>query len=398
MAQKLIFATRHCYLDWSNGASITAREILCALAHFGWDVHVLTGCKLDSPDSIDQIIADRLLTDVRQLKPASNSSFTLRVFNDHGIRSILFCPTIASKNPLPDEQKHFLRILQSTIANIRPNILLTYDGDTLGYEILRMAKNARMKTVTLLQNLAYTHKEYFKDVDAVLVPSEFTKKYYAKTLRLKPVAIPPLMAKETPNFCKNGKQRQFVTFVNPAPGKGMAWFAKIAKVLSDKSPDIKFLVVEARGKIDSLGLTGTLLLDVHNLYKMSITPYPSEFLQVSKLMLIPSYYEETFGRVAVEAMMNGIPVISSNRGALPEAVGDAGILLPIPGRFQPTSVEVPSDEEVAQWVDAITNLWYDNTAYRLMSQKGREYSAKWGWEVVAQQYTSFFSSLLNNRT
>lgn len=40
----------------------------------------------------------------------------------------------------------------------------------------------------------------------------------------------------------------------------------------------------------------------------------------AKLVLVPSMWEEAFGRVAVEALLLNIPVIVSNRGGLPEAV------------------------------------------------------------------------------
>ncbi len=51
-----------------------------------------------------------------------------------------------------------------------------------------------------------------------------------------------------------------------------------------------------------------------------------EYVRHATVLLLPSLHEG-FGRTALEAMSAGIPVIASNRGAIPEVVGDAGLLL-----------------------------------------------------------------------
>jgi len=43
--------------------------------------------------------------------------------------------------------------------------------------------------------------------------------------------------------------------------------------------------------------------------------------------VVPSLYEG-FGLPAAEAMACGVPLISTSGGALPEVVGDAGIIVP----------------------------------------------------------------------
>jgi glycosyltransferase involved in cell wall biosynthesis len=65
-----------------------------------------------------------------------------------------------------------------------------------------------------------------------------------------------------------------------------------------------------------------------------------EAYAASKLVVVPSRVEETFGRVPAEAMVSGIPCAVSNRGGLPEVVGDTG--------------EVVTDiEQTDAWIEAI---------------------------------------------
>lgn len=49
------------------------------------------------------------------------------------------------------------------------------------------------------------------------------------------------------------------------------------------------------------------------------------FLAMSKVVLVPSRWPEPFGRVAVEAMANGIPTLASRAGGLAEIVGDGSL-------------------------------------------------------------------------
>ena len=52
----------------------------------------------------------------------------------------------------------------------------------------------------------------------------------------------------------------------------------------------------------------------------------------TRVLLMPSIWEEPFGRLPVEAGACGIPTLASARGGLPESVGDGGILIDRGGR------------------------------------------------------------------
>ena len=61
------------------------------------------------------------------------------------------------------------------------------------------------------------------------------------------------------------------------------------------------------------------------------TDLPAEYHRLDALVL-PSLtrrnWKEQFGRVLVEAMASGVPVIGSDSGAIPGVVGDAGLIVP----------------------------------------------------------------------
>ena len=108
---------------------------------------------------------------------------------------------------------------------------------------------------------------------------------------------------------------------------------------------------------------------------------------------MPSLWNESFGRVAAEAMLNGIPVLASNRGALPETIGDAGYLFDIPARYTPETRELPTPEEVEPWVETIIRLWDDPTEYDPRSQAARAHAQQWHPTRLAPIYRDFFSSV-----
>jgi len=64
---------------------------------------------------------------------------------------------------------------------------------------------------------------------------------------------------------------------------------------------------------------------INHLGKVADNLLPDVY-RCADLLLFPSWYEG-FGLPVLEAMASGVPVVASNRGSLPEVVGDAGVLV-----------------------------------------------------------------------
>jgi glycosyltransferase involved in cell wall biosynthesis len=186
---------------------------------------------------------------------------------------------------------------------------------------------------------------------------------------------------------------RYLTFVNPQATKGLYVVARIAEQLARRRPDIPVLVVEGRARGRALEKTGVDLSWAKNLFGMANTTDPRKFYAVTKVLLMPSLWNESFGLVAAEAMLNGIPVLASNRGALPEVVGEGGLLFDIPARYTPETRDVPTAEEVEPWVETIIRLWDDEAFYRQRSEKALSWSQRWHPDKLRPLYVEFFSNL-----
>ena len=228
--KRLLFASYHFYLDPSNGASITAREMLLVLARHGWKVSTFCGCGLDfqKPEAVRQLLADRNISIVHEVKNTGAVPFTLAFFHDGLLKSSAFLPEENLHVPSQEAGTAFLDLLHEHIQQVKPHILVTYGGYWLGKLLLRWGNELHLKNVVLLQNLVYSDPSYFHDVDLTIVPSQFAADHYAETLKLKTTPIPPMMDWSIFQCNRDELSRQYVTFINPEPGKGVYVFAQIA--------------------------------------------------------------------------------------------------------------------------------------------------------------------------
>ena len=88
------------------------------------------------------------------------------------------------------------------------------------------------------------------------------------------------------------------------------------------------------------------------------------------VFVYPSFFEG-FGFPPLEAMAAGVPVIISNRGALPESAGEAAIMV---NPYKP--------EELAE---AIAEVLEDRGLRETLRAKGRAHAAKFSWDRAAQE-------------
>ena len=394
----LLFSSYHCYLDDSSGAALSTRDLLELLACRGWSCRVFCGPHLDFEDGrgAAQLLRDRAVSFDERAAMVGPVPFSLLHFQQGGVPVTVYDTPAAGSypEPTPYEGGSFLALLDRLLEQVQPDILLTYGGHWLAQEIMACAQRRCVAVVFSLRNLEYRRADIFRPVDAVLVPSRFAQAHYRRTLGLECTAIPgpwDWTRVQCPEV-----QGRYVTFVNPQPEKGVFIFARIAWELARRRPDIPLLVVEGRGGAEWLQRAGLDRRTLANLYVMRNTPDPRDFYRASRLVLAPSLWQESFARVAVEALINGIPVLASTRGGMPEALEHAGFQFPVPEQYTPASRVLPTAAEVAPWVETIIRLWDDAAFYEQEQRRCRAAAEAWRPERLAPGFEEFFARVLQD--
>jgi glycosyltransferase involved in cell wall biosynthesis len=110
----------------------------------------------------------------------------------------------------------------------------------------------------------------------------------------------------------------YITLVNLTPNKG----PEILYALAESRPDLEFM-----GVIGGYEPKNQVIRTLRNVTIHPHTRDVDQFYSKTSVVIMPSVYE-SYGRVAVEAMSRGIPVLASDTPGLRECLGPKGMVLP----------------------------------------------------------------------
>ncbi|MCS7285616.1 MAG: glycosyltransferase [Anaerolineae bacterium] len=139
-----------------------------------------------------------------------------------------------------------------------------------------------------------------------------------------------------------------------------------------------------RRELEELALSLGLSQRTHFLSFLPSSQLPGFYRQLD-LLVLPSItkpnWKEQFGRVLIEAMACGVPVIGSTCGEIPNVIGDAGLVFP------------EGDEEALR--ESILKLMNDEGLRLYLARKGRErVLERFTQKAVARQTFEVYNKIL----
>ncbi len=182
----------------------------------------------------------------------------------------------------------------------------------------------------------------------------------------------------------------------PPPGTGSATIGYVGRLESHKGVDVLLRAVALhrgwrvlltgdgpqRSELEALAVSLGIADRVAFLGFAEGEELAARYRQLD-LVVVPSLarpnWLEQFCRVAVEAMASGIPVVGSASGAIPDVVGDAGVLVP-PGDPAALGAAVEEALRAERWSG--------------LRERGLERSVRFTWENVARMQREMYQRAL----
>jgi glycosyltransferase involved in cell wall biosynthesis len=176
--------------------------------------------------------------------------------------------------------------------------------------------------------------------------------------------------------------RLMATASADAPLKGLRYLLKAYAALLPRYPELELLVVarpQPGGKTERLLDRLNIRDRVRFVSGISTGEMVRHYAEAT-IAIVPSIYEG-FGLPAGEAMACGVPVISTDGGALPEIVGDAGVIVP--------------SANAEALAEAIAALLEDEPERLRLSAAGRQRILdRFSWSVCAAQMVEYYRGVI----
>lgn len=391
---RLLWANPFCLLDTSSGASMAVREMLLQLVAQGWEVSVLGATIFDADKG-----TLRLRPHWSTFEARHNSIVTV---NDGPlVHRLLATRSIVRQQMTAQEEGTWYTAYLKLLETFKPDLVYFYGGQTLDMLIPDEAHARGIPVAAYLANGNYQATRWCRDVDLIITDSQATSDMYAERQGFRAVPVGAFI--DPAPVLASQHSRQHVLLVNPSLAKGAGIVIQLALQLEKCRPDITFEVVESRGNWHQLvrQISSALGEPRESLRNVIVTPNTTDMRPIygrARLLLAPSLWWESFGRVAAEAMMNGIPALVSNRGGLPEVIGNGGLKVDFPADcYEAPYTKLPSPELLQPLIACIERFHDDPAFYQRYAERALQQGQHHRIEVSTQRLLDAFAPLIAQR-
>jgi glycosyltransferase involved in cell wall biosynthesis len=409
---RFLFVNNHCISDPTAGVTQSLRTIMEWLSDAGHECHILTTARFESRVTFtieDHLRSQGLDASLLALPPGpSRQSGKKRRVADRPVVHytvkdvpVTLLMTRHNDETRPDrgEASQYLALLDKLLDDFAPDQLIACNGHPMILEAMARARTRGMTTAFAVRGFGYYEARYFDHVDHAFTCSQFLTDHYFDRMGLVSTPIEPPI--DWSAVLAPEESRAFVTFVNPSSHKGLLLFARLADMLGSRRPDVPILVVQSGHSGGSLNaIPGVDFSKYPQIMAAPPVPTPADYFALTRILVVPSVWDEPFGRVAAEAMINAIPPLVSNRGSLPHVVGGdfseggGGRVLPIPTWMTFKTTKLPSEQEVEPWYDAVCGLWDDPVLYHSLAARAHQIAEKrYSESVSRKKHVEYFTSL-----
>jgi glycosyltransferase involved in cell wall biosynthesis len=349
----VLYATGHPHLPQiAGGLQTSTHETIQLLAARGHDVRLLCGLTGAGVLGLRHRIGLKLAT--RPIATDTQAGYT----------------TYRAWHPADRD------VVQEIVTDFAPDIVVAQGGDVV--PLVQTFDDHGVPGVIHFRNVEF---EDMSGPLAALDPatgfisnSEFTRARMKQAFGIDSIIVLPVIEADRYHTTRDGTH---VVFVNPHPSKGV----DVALGLAEACPDIPFLFVESwtleGPEHDAMRARAAAL---PNIEYQGRTKDMRAVYRRAAVMLVPSAWEEAFGRVVAEAQVSGIPAVASAIGGLPEAVGPGGLL-------------VAPDAPVAEWTVTLRRIWDDRAELHRLSEAALAHSARreldTSWQIDRLEHALF---------
>jgi surfactin synthase thioesterase subunit/glycosyltransferase involved in cell wall biosynthesis len=189
-----------------------------------------------------------------------------------------------------------------------------------------------------------------------------------------------------------------IVMVNPCAVKGIGIFLEAAA----RMPRWEFAAVPGWGTTSE---DRRALERLPNVRLLPNAASIDEILAETRILMMPSLWYEGFGLIVMEAMLRGIPVVSSDSGGLNEAKAGTGYVIPVRTieRYQPAFDQhampkpvLPEgnvETNIAPWIAALLDLLTNRDAYQREAAASRQAAHHFVQGLDSAAFETYLASL-----